>query len=164
MLSGVGPTGRLVKAAGQPARNRPMSPSPAKPRRWHLAAALIADVRLGRLMLLGGGLYGLLSLFGISLFPCPWRAVTGLPCPGCGMTRSALALLRGDLPGSLRENALTWLILVFWLVVAVGLTVPAKCRTKMARRIGEWEQRTRWPLWFGILLVVYTLTRWVGIL
>ncbi|MCF7675674.1 MAG: DUF2752 domain-containing protein [Akkermansiaceae bacterium] len=141
-----------------------MSPSPAKPRRWHLAAVLIADVRLGRLMLLGGCLCGLLSLFGISLFPCPWRAATGLPCPGCGMTRSALSLLRGDLAGSLRENALTWVILLFWLVVAIGLAVPAKYRTEMAERIGEWEQRTRWPLWFGILLVAYTLTRWAGIL
>lgn len=131
--------------------------------RWHFAAALIADVRLGRGMLAGGLLYGVLVICGGPVLPCPWRAVTGLPCPGCGMTRSTLALLRGDWQLSLRENALTWVILVFWLVVAVGLAVPARHRAAVVATIGAWEQRTRWPLWFGLALGIYTLTRWCGI-
>ena len=28
---------------------------------------------------------------------CPWRALTGVPCPTCFLTRSALATLKGDL-------------------------------------------------------------------
>ncbi|QNG26892.1 DUF2752 domain-containing protein [Synechococcus sp. HK01-R] len=28
---------------------------------------------------------------------CPWRALTGVPCPTCFLTRSALATLQGDL-------------------------------------------------------------------
>lgn len=27
---------------------------------------------------------------------CVWRAVTGIPCPGCGMMHAFLALARGD--------------------------------------------------------------------
>lgn len=27
---------------------------------------------------------------------CPFKLFTGLPCPGCGLTRSAVALLHGD--------------------------------------------------------------------
>jgi hypothetical protein len=37
--------------------------------------------------------------FGQSI--CPHKLLTGLPCPGCGITRSIMALYRGDLSGSL---------------------------------------------------------------
>jgi hypothetical protein len=32
---------------------------------------------------------------------CPFKVATGLPCPGCGLTRSSVALLHGDLGTSL---------------------------------------------------------------
>jgi hypothetical protein len=35
---------------------------------------------------------------------CPLRALTGVPCPFCGGTRGALALLHGDLLHSLALN------------------------------------------------------------
>ncbi|HVF44291.1 MAG TPA: DUF2752 domain-containing protein [Pyrinomonadaceae bacterium] len=37
---------------------------------------------------------------------CPFRALTGLPCPGCGMTRAFCALGHGDLAGAFGYNAL----------------------------------------------------------
>ena len=37
---------------------------------------------------------------------CPLRAGTGIPCPGCGGTRSARALLEFDLPSALAHNPL----------------------------------------------------------
>jgi hypothetical protein len=38
------------------------------------------------------------------LFSCSVKSLTGLNCPGCGMQRAMIALLRGDLPGSLSCN------------------------------------------------------------
>jgi hypothetical protein len=35
---------------------------------------------------------------------CIWRAITGLPCPGCGMVHAFLALARGDFPAAWRFN------------------------------------------------------------
>jgi len=35
---------------------------------------------------------------------CPLRALTGVPCPFCGMTRGTLAILHGDLFRSLALN------------------------------------------------------------
>lgn len=37
---------------------------------------------------------------------CPFRAVTGLPCPGCGMTRAFCSMGHGDLSGAFGYNAL----------------------------------------------------------
>lgn len=38
--------------------------------------------------------------------PCPFRALTGLWCPGCGTTRALYALLHGDLAGAFGLNPL----------------------------------------------------------
>jgi hypothetical protein len=35
---------------------------------------------------------------------CIWRAVTGLPCPGCGMIHACLALARGDVRAAWQFN------------------------------------------------------------
>jgi len=34
------------------------------------------------------------------LLPCPFKALTGMDCPGCGLQRSFLALLQGHLSES----------------------------------------------------------------
>ena len=43
--------------------------------------------------------------------PCPWRALTGLLCPGCGALRATHALLHGHIAEAWRLNPL-------WLLVA----------------------------------------------
>ncbi|MBQ2952833.1 MAG: DUF2752 domain-containing protein [Clostridia bacterium] len=39
---------------------------------------------------------------------CIIQRLTGVPCPGCGMTRAVLALLAGDVPGALRHHGMVW--------------------------------------------------------
>jgi hypothetical protein len=41
----------------------------------------------------------------LPLWSCPIRQLTGVPCPTCYLTRSVLAVLRGDLPGAVRLHA-----------------------------------------------------------
>lgn len=62
--------------------------------------------------------------------PCPLRAVTGIPCPMCGMTRGVTALVHGDLasaivlnPASLVAVALALLLLLQWRTKRVVLPV-----------------------------------------
>lgn len=56
-------------------------------------------------LILGIGLaYALFwRLTGLAL-PCPFHALTGLWCPGCGVSRMCLALLRGDMAAAWDHN------------------------------------------------------------
>lgn len=38
------------------------------------------------------------------LLPCSIKSLTGLDCPGCGMQRAFVALLKGDLASSLQYH------------------------------------------------------------
>lgn len=51
--------------------------------------------------------------------PCPWKALLGIPCPGCGMTRAWLSVLRLDLAGAFRLHPMFWSVPVmalWWLL------------------------------------------------
>ncbi len=59
------------------------------------------------------------------IFPvCPFYSLTGLACPGCGMTRGFHALLHGDILSALGYNLLLPGILFFfgYLFVSLFLT------------------------------------------
>ena len=51
--------------------------------------------------------YSLMNYFDIT---CMFLEIFGVPCPGCGMTRAALSLLRFDFTGAIRYN-----IVVFFM-------------------------------------------------
>ncbi|CAN5616055.1 DUF2752 domain-containing protein [soil metagenome] len=59
-------------------------------------------------------------------FPvCPLHAVTGLNCPGCGLTRGFHALFHGDVLGALHFNALlpVYLFVGIYFLVSLSLIV-----------------------------------------
>ena len=53
---------------------------------------------------------------------CPLRALTGVPCPTCFLTRATAAALTGDLSGSLQWHLfgpVVAAVLVLWSVLAL---------------------------------------------
>ena len=62
---------------------------------------------------------------------CPFRWATGVPCPGCGMTRAYLALARLDFRAAAAYHPL------FWAVPALAALAWAEAR------IGRGGSRTR---------------------
>ena len=47
---------------------------------------------------------------------CPIKAATGLPCPGCGLTRGCMALLRLDFAGAFHWHPLSFLVPIIFFV------------------------------------------------
>jgi hypothetical protein len=55
-------------------------------------------------------------------FSCPLRALTGIPCPTCFLTRATATALTGDLTGSVQLHAFGPLLaagLLWWSVQAI---------------------------------------------
>ena len=51
---------------------------------------------------------------------CPFKLLTGLPCPGCGMTRSVVTLLHGDLGASLYYHPLGFVLVALAVTLALA--------------------------------------------
>jgi hypothetical protein len=52
---------------------------------------------------------------------CPVKNLTGLPCPSCGSTRSAVAILNGDFINGLYLNPLGFLVLFFMVMIPLWI-------------------------------------------
>lgn len=53
-------------------------------------------------------------------WPCLFHLITGLYCPGCGGTRSAIHLIHGDIIGSLVYHPLVLYMVVVVLIQLAG--------------------------------------------
>lgn len=60
--------------------------------------------------------YYFLNKFINLAIPCVFHELTGLYCPGCGITRCLFAILHGDLKTAFKYNQLVFIILPFMLV------------------------------------------------
>ena len=81
--------------------------------------------------------YGILHVAGIT---CPIRFVTGISCPGCGMTRAWLSLLKGDLEQAFHYHPLFFLPPVCMVIYL--------CRKHIS-------QNSRKYLWYFFIFLIF---------
>lgn len=96
--------------------------------------------------------------FGIPM--CAMRDVLGLPCPGCGLTRSFIHLAHGDPAGAAVMNPFGLLLFPLAAGIALMTLAPPRLRSTVA----AWaEQRERainvGAICFGGALGIYGLGR-----
>lgn len=73
---------------------------------------------------------GICTLF-FGGFKCVFRTLTGIPCPGCGMTRALLALLSWDLSGALYYHPLFFVPPLMAVCAALALVSRNEKRKKL---------------------------------
>lgn len=89
---------------------------------------------------------------------CGSRAIFGVNCPGCGLTRSFVALASGDFAESFRLHRIGWL-----MAIAVVMQVPYRIWSLYELRRGVISERT-WPIWFGRILIAALILNWLATL
>lgn len=64
-----------------------------------------------------------LNLLNIS---CPIKAITGVSCAGCGMTRAFISILKGNINEALMYHPLFWMVPIFVLIYIYRDKIPSK--------------------------------------
>ncbi len=99
----------------------------------------------------------LLSLFSethediplFSAYECPYRLVTGKPCPGCGMTRGFIAIAHGDIGKAFTLNPLSPFL--FFLVLS-------RFAKQFCATFFFVEPRLHLPVWVYLVILGALLT------
>jgi len=102
-----------------------------------------------------------IALVSLSLpgWECPFFRVTGIPCPGCGLTRAVILLLKGDLQASLRFHAFAPIVLLTAVALILVLLLPRSITQPAISRLDRLEQQTGFTVIILVGLILYWLAR-----
>jgi hypothetical protein len=99
------------------------------------------------------------TVFHLPAWVCPFLQVTGIPCPGCGLSRACAALVTGAPAYSLRMHAFAAPVLLGVVLLLVAAVLPAPARLKMSAAAERVERSTGVSLLLLVALLVYWLAR-----
>ncbi|MBP5638477.1 MAG: DUF2752 domain-containing protein [Victivallales bacterium] len=118
------------------------------------------QIKVITLIVLFYSILTLANLFFLRKFElCPCRMFLGIPCPGCGLTHSVIALLHGDVLGSIVYHPFT-LPLIATLVAGLSchFRLQLSCHPIwLSKVISFFAKNRRWhgTLFFGISLYYF---------
>jgi hypothetical protein len=96
-----------------------------------LGRAATAAVGIGGVLLVG-------RTVGLHLPACPLRTITGVPCPGCGVTRLADAVAHGRVGEALGADPLGVALLAAVATLAVVAVIARARGASLPARVGSW--------------------------
>ena len=102
------------------------------------------------------------SLMSWSLWPCPFAELMELPCPGCGMTRAMMAMLRGDWWLVMRLHPFAPFFALTGGFCGLVSLMPRDIAGRVAAKVEVFERRTRLPALVLLLFACFGLLRMGG--
>ena len=103
-------------------------------------SSVLRDRKFTFVLVGAAGLHIALVSLSLPSWQCPFFRLTGIPCPGCGLSRASILLLRGDVAESFRFHAFApiFLFAIFALFLSVllpkSIVQPAIARAELAER------------------------------
>lgn len=122
-------------------------------------ASLLDNRKVALAVTWAAAAHGGLMWAGFGGWPCPLMGATGLPCPGCGLSRATAALLRGDWQTSLAFHAFAPVAVLALALLAGSALLPEAQRGRFIRKVEGFERSTRLSAVLLVGLVVYWLAR-----
>ena len=108
--------------------------------------------RYGVLLFVGLAYYVFVSLTNVGI-PCPVRLITGLQCPGCGISRMLMSLVRLDLKAAFQYNPVVLLTMpiILFCVIRSDIDYIRTGRNSLDRYQPVWIAELVILLIFGII-------------
>ncbi|MBP8047234.1 MAG: DUF2752 domain-containing protein [Anaerolineales bacterium] len=131
---------------------------------WHQPVfSTILDSRVETTAIVGFGVVHLgLGMMGLSFWNCPILAATGVPCPGCGLTRATMQLFHGNISDSLQTHAFAPIFLMALLLMITVLVLPKSARIKIINFVNRLERRNGITAWVFTSLMFYWAFRLIA--
>ena len=88
--------------------------------------------------------------------PCIWKMITGIPCPGCGLTRAFIFAVQFNFIEAVRMN-------ILFLPLSAGMTVFFVCALADVFAGRQWIKRVNSFLakkWVVALAAILTALSW----
>ncbi len=87
--------------------------------------------------------------------PCPFKLLTGLDCPSCGITRMGISMMHGNFHRAFMYNQVLFVLTPFLSIYAIFFTY--RYITKGISTIGKYEKIVLTIV--SIILVLYGIVR-----
>ena len=122
-------------------------------------SALLRNRRFGLILTGALSLHIIFVLLHLPLWECPFFKVTGLPCPGCGLTRACLLLVQGDVQAAMKFHAFAPVFVILISMMMIATVLPKTVTEPLIQKAETLERKTGVTLIIFSGLILYWLAR-----
>ncbi len=89
---------------------------------------------------------------------CLFKNATGIPCPGCGMSRASVFLINGQFINAFKMNALIYIVTLIVLVIFGVLIVDIMSNKQNFRKITKFKFSFK----YQIIIFIVIILNWIN--
>jgi hypothetical protein len=107
-----------------------------------LVASILLKQKTVRIMSAIASFQLVATMSGIQGWQCPMYSTIGIPCPGCGLSRAAVSLIRGDWRTALSTHAFAPLLVIAILFTVILSLLPRRFYRIAVQRLAVLESNS----------------------